>query len=135
MIEKNENRRLCQKSAERERMASEVEALAARYGAKVERTKGYGVREIVVIILADPYRCLLSFNGAKRCRVGAFLAHWFAVGSAKYPDLFDVLIQGSMNKITHAKAISCEETFAGLLRSLEDGLRAIRPLAERRKAS
>lgn len=124
---KNEHRMLCAAKASRTRMAGQVRELAARYG--WQDTDGLeDGREIRVALYKGATCVSLCFDGASR--VGAFLAHWYVSTQVEvdsdfkpYDARFAAAIHGSNNPCHLCKATTCEDTFRGLLESLEGGFK------------
>lgn len=123
---KNEYRMLCAAKASRNRMSEQVRELADRYG------WGYSAREDgreTRVSLNKGVTCVsVDFDGGSR--VGAFLAHWYVstavevdVGFKPYDASFAGAIRGSNNPYHLCKATTCEDTFRGLLESLEGGFK------------
>lgn len=119
------HRNACSTAAKREVLATRIKNVAALHGATVE-DEIFPDRLRVLHVGIGPYRCMIDLDGSTRCE--GFMAHWHidwkadGADDAKYSYAFAGAIQGSVNTHTWRKATSLEDTFDGLLRSLEHGL-------------
>jgi hypothetical protein len=116
---------LCRSGAERERLAKQVEEVAARHGATVRRASLEIPRNITLYVVFGPYRCMISFAAGTKGR--AFLGHWFITEDIKahYPVNFGADINGSINVIGYRKATTCTRALCTFLHSIDRGLRSL----------
>lgn len=122
----NEHRVLCATKASRNRMVGQVFELADRYGWNhSDRVDG---REIRLSLNKGATCVSLDFDGDSR--VGVFLARWYVSTAVEvdadfgpYDAQFAAAIRGSNNPYHLCKATTCEDTFRGLLESLEGGFK------------
>ena len=121
----NEHDRLVSTKEGRDQCVAEIKRIASLYpGAAVQLHEFTGPREIGLDLTYGPFFCAMYFDGSDHA--GAFIGHWYMNRarddeSAKtYPDTFWRV--GSFNTFHKQKATTIENTFAGFLAKLEEGL-------------
>lgn len=131
MARVDEYRAVCLTKGGRESAARRITAIAAKHGATVERSNYGGPREVTLSLKLGDFGLLIHLDGASR--VGAFLGHWHTnvapFRKVQYPRDFATTIGGSINEYHFRKATTCEETWRGFLRSIDDGLGRLASLA------
>lgn len=117
-----EYKTLCSTKTKRQKLAKEIEILAAEMGATVTTGEYDQPFEITMCLRYGSYRVSMRFCG--KTNVGAFLGHWHTdvFSEAKYPSDFGYVIGGSMNTHHYGKATTCEYAFEGFKSSLKAGL-------------
>jgi hypothetical protein len=119
------HKKLCSTAAKREALATRIKNVAALHGATVE-DETFPDRLRVLNVSVGPFRCMIDLDGSTN--VEGFFGHWHiawneeGADDAKYSYAFAGAIRGSVNNYTWRKATAYEDTFEGLLRSLEHGL-------------
>lgn len=122
---------LCRRKAGREAIFAEIQALAAEYGATVERRKAYTLFELPLTIVAGPFGAMVNLDGRSGT---AFIAHWYVddyKSSATYPAGFERFTY-SIHPARHKATTVCDYLDAFKL-ALRGGLALL--VAETQKAA